>query len=145
MIPSNTIKYTFAYLFSLVTVTTILVYVLDVPTIITNAPSLVKTYYYTNYASNFLLDVVLVAIYLGVSYYVNKSFGITEFWKQFGIVALITLCISGAFFLYFINTPKTSNFFSIWFHSVKYKALIYDIVLVSSVFAVKKFLMTKLS
>lgn len=138
------IKPVFIYLFSLISVTTILVYVLDLPNLLTNASHLVKQYYYTNFVSSFVLDIVLVAIYLGIASYVAQLWNMQSFFSQMGVVALTTLFISGAFFLYFTNTPKTSQFFSVWFHTVKYKAVIYDILLVSSVFAVQKFLTKKL-
>ena len=138
------VKPVFIYLFSLVSVTTILVYFLDLPTLLTNASHLVKQYYYTNYASSFLLDIVLVAIYLGIASYISQVSNFRTFFSQFAVVIITTLLISGAFFLYFTNTPKTSQFFSIWFHTVKHKAVIYDMFLVSSVFAVQTFLTKKL-
>ena len=143
---SDTIKLMFSYLLSLATITMIFIYGLNIPTRITNAPDLVKQYYHTHYASSFVLDIFLIAIYLAIALYIANMFHITGFLEQLGMVACTTLFISGAFYLYFISTPKSSsNFFSIWFHRVQYKAVIYDIVLVSSVFAATSWLTKTLS
>ena len=131
-------KRAFQYLFSLITVTTVLVYGLNLPSYITNNTSLIKEYYDTNYFQNFLLDIVLIAIYLGIAYKMMQQFNITDILGQLLTVVFVTLAISGFFYLYFILTPKSGSFFSRWFHTVKYNAVIYDILLVGSVFMVDK-------
>lgn len=134
----NIQKRAFQYLFSLITVTTVLVYGLNLPSYITNNKTLVKEYYDTNYFQNFLLDIVLIAIYLGIAYKMMQQFNITDILGQLFTVVFVTLAISGFFYLYFILTPKSSSFFSRWFHTVKHNAVIYDILLVGSVFMVDK-------
>lgn len=132
-------KVGFKYVFSLITVTTLLVYIIDLPTLITQESALVKEYYVKNYFTHFLLDVILIAIYLGISHYFMDLFQISDKFMQFVFVALVTACISGLFYIYFITSPKSSTFFSRWFHTVKSKAILYDMVLVSSVFFVYRF------
>lgn len=132
-------KIGFKYVFSLITVTTLLVYVIDLPTLLTKEPALVKEYYVKNYFTHFLLDVILIAIYLGISHYFMELFQISDKFMQLLFVAVITACISGLFYIYFIRSPKSSTFFSRWFHTVKSKAVIYDMILVSSVFFVYRF------
>jgi hypothetical protein len=140
----SVIQYLYVHILALATITTVFVYGLDIPTLITNAPHLVKQYYYQNYASNFILDIVLFGIYLAIAEFVANIYNIRTLQGKIGVVAITTLLISGAFFLYFTNTAKTSNFFSIWFHTVKHKAIIYDIILVTSVFLAKSWLTKKL-
>ena len=138
-------KCIFTYLLSLTTITAIFVYGMNLPTIVTGNTTLVKTYYYKHYASSFLLDIVLVAIYLGIANMVAEYFDIVSFLGKLWMVGFITGIISGSFYLYFITNPQTSDFFSKWFHAVKYKAVIYDILLVSSIFVFKTFLTSTLS
>lgn len=132
-------KIGFKYVFSLITVTTLLVYVIDLPTLLTKESALVKEYYIKNYFTHFLLDVILIAIYLGISHYFMELFQISDKFMQLMFVAFVTACISGLFYIYFIRVSKSSTFFSRWFHAVKSKAIIYDIILVSSVFFVYRF------
>ena len=134
----------FSYLLALATVTTLLIYGLNLPTLVTGNVGLVKEYYYNNYMSSFLLDVVLIVVYLGIAYMASNFLKIYSFVGEWMMVLLVTLLISGGFYLYFLSRPQTKTFFSRWFHSVKFKAVIYDMILVSSVFAVKNFLDQKL-
>ena len=134
----------FSYLLALATVTTLLIYGLNLPTLVTGNVGLVKEYYYNNYMSSFLLDVVLIVVYLGIAYMASNFLKISSFVGEWMMVLLVTLLISGGFYLYFLSRPQTKTFFSRWFHSVKFKAVIYDMILVSSVFAVKNFLDQKL-
>lgn len=137
-------KCAFSYLLALATVTSVLIYGLNLPTIITGNVGLVKEYYYSNYMSSFLLDVVLIAIYLGIAYMISDFLKISSFVEKWVIVVFVTCIISGAFYLYFISRRPTNMFFSRWFHSVKMKAIVYDVILVSSVFAVKYFVNERL-
>ena len=137
-------KYIYSYLLSLFSVTTVLVYGIELPRRITGETALVKEYYYKNYMSSLVLDIVLVFIYLWIAWFVMRKMNVNTYWKRISIVALVTACISGAFYLYFISNPKTSSFFSKWFHTVQYKAVIYDVILVSAVYMVYHFIESKL-
>ena len=134
----------FSYLLALATVTSVLIYGLNLPTLVTGNVGLVKEYYYNHYMSSFLLDVVLIAVYLGIAYMVSDFLKISSFVGEWMMVLLGTFFISGGFYLYFLSRPQTNMFFSRWFHSVKFMAVIYDMILVSSVFVVKKVLDQKL-
>lgn len=133
-------KCVFSYILALTTVTSLLIYGLNLPTIVTSNVSLVKEYYYTNYLSSFLLDVVLIAFYLGIAYMISDFLKVSSFLEKWAIVVFVTCVISGAFYLYFISRRPNNMFFSRWFHSVKMKAIVYDVILVSSVFVMKSFL-----
>ena len=133
-------KQVFRYLFSLLLVTIVFIYGLNMPTFITGNTHLVKEYYYDRFLESFLLDMVLVALYLGAAYYGFQILGVKSFIGQLLIVAGVTCIISGAFYFYFVSVPKTSMFFSRWFHSVGYKAVIYDMALLCLVFGVYKYI-----
>ena len=137
------IEYIYSYLFAYATITTVLVYGINLPTLVTGETSLVKTYYNDNYKTNLLLDIVLVFIYLSIACLVMKQFSMTNLFSKLVIVVLVTILISGGFYMYFISQPQSKSFFSKWFHTVKYKAVIYDILLVGSIFLVSEYLMTK--
>jgi len=128
------------YIISLLFVTIIFIYGFNLPTLITGNTILVKEYYYDHFLESLLLDVVLVAIYLNIAFYVFKILQVKSFLGKLSVVAGVTLLISGAFYLYFIYNKKTSMFFSRWFHTVKHKAVIYDIILLSLVFSVYEYI-----
>ena len=133
-------KQVFHYLLSLLLVTIVFIYGLNMPTLITGNTHLVKEYYYDRFLESFLLDVVLVALYLGVAYKGFQILGVKSFIGQLLVVAGVTSIISGAFYLYFVSAPKSNMFFSRWFHSVGYKAVIYDIALLCLVFGVYEYI-----
>lgn len=124
------------YIISLFFVTIIFIYGINLPTLITGNKVLVKEYYYDHFLESLLLDIVLIAIYLNIAFYVFKKLKVKSFFGKLLIVAGVTILISGAFYLYFIYTKQTSIFFSRWFHTVRYKAVVYDVILLSLVFSV---------
>jgi hypothetical protein len=124
----------YAYLLSFAFTTVLLIYTINLPTIVTGEKELVKTYYLTNYKSNLILDVFLIAIYLGIAEVGIRYFKLSDIWKRLFMVILVTCIISSLFYIYFISTPKTSHFFSRWFHAVGFKAVIYDMILVSATY-----------
>jgi hypothetical protein len=137
------IEYIYSYLFAYATITTVFVYGINLPTLVTGETSLVKTYYNDNYKTNLLLDFVLVFIYLSIACVVMKHFSMTNIFYKLMTVILVTLGISGGFYMFFISQPQSKSFFSKWFHTVKHKAVIYDILLVGSIFLMSEYLVTK--
>ena len=124
----------YAYLLSFAFTTVLLIYTINLPTIVTGEKELVKTYYLTNYKSNLILDVFLIALYLWIAEVGIRYLNVSETWKRLLIVMLVTCMISSLFYIYFISTPKASNFFSIWFHTVGFKAVVYDMILVTATY-----------
>lgn len=117
-----------AYTLALVVVTTLIVKVLDLPTILSGAPALVEEYY-GPWWSAMAFDWVLIAIYIWVGNLIANKHRLT--FLEGTIVA--TFSISGAFCLYFLIAPRTNHFFSRWFHKAKGWAVVYDILLVGGV------------
>jgi hypothetical protein len=120
------VAYTFSYIVNI----TLLVYVLDVPLLISGNERLVREYYEVNFIQSFIMDFFLIAIYLFVAESIVKRYNIKQFIWKLLTVLLVTITISGGFYLYFINRPMTSLFFSRWFHKIKWRAVAYDCVLI---------------
>ena len=132
------LKRFFAYILSISIVTIIIVYILNLPEFITGETMLVKEYYYDNALYSFILDIFLVAFYISIAMFVGRLFHINQKdnSQQLLILALTTLIISGVFMIYFINGGSPETFFYRWFKKVGYKALIYDVILVCSIYIV---------
>lgn len=128
----------FSYFAALSFITVIGIYLLDIPTIVSGAPDLVKEYYYDNAIGSFVLDVFLVAAYISAAMYVAGIFGISgnDHAKQVVTVAITSAMISTAFMLLFNNGLAKGSFFSRWFKRVGMKAVLYDVGLVSSIYLV---------
>jgi len=125
-----------SYLAALILVTVIMIYLLDVPTIITGAPELVKEYYYDNAIGSFILDIFLVAFYISIAMCISKMLNIRgdDHAKQIVLLAFTSIIISASFMLYFVNGGSEGTFFHRWFMTVGWKAVLYDGILVSSVY-----------
>lgn len=121
----------FSYIIALSFVTLVGVYLLDIPTVISGEPLLVKEYYYDNGISSFILDVFLVAIYISIAMHLASN---SDHVQQVATVAISSAMISTIFMLLFNNGFAQGSFFSRWFNKVGMKAVIYDVGLVSSVY-----------
>lgn len=116
-------------------VNVLLVYLLRVPYWISNQSSLVDEYYVKNFVKSIPMDYVLVLIYLEIGLFISRQLKLQRYFtKRLLVVVLTTALISGGFMLYFLNKPRDGSFFSRWFHSVTWRALVYDMILVPSVF-----------
>lgn len=131
-------KRTISYFLSLCIVALILVYILNLPGFITQSDGLVKEYYYKNALSSFILDVFLIAAYISVAMYVGKAIKINQSdnSQQLLVLFLTTIAISGGFMLYFSLGFNSGTFFARWFKNVGYKAIIYDVIFVCSVYII---------
>ena len=120
------------YTLSYFTITTIFVYLLNLPQIITqDKKGLIKEYYKDNFVNVIIFDYFLIMFYLLFNQLFIKLFNIQSTIKQIIINILGTIFISGSFMIYFLNKSYNKNsFFSKWFYSVKWKAVLYDIFLI---------------
>lgn len=114
----------------------IAVYFLDIPGIVSGAPGLVNEYYYTNAVKSFLLDVVLFACYLAIAMYFASIFKISpkNHALQLLAVAVVTFLISTFFMYFFLSNFDESLFFYRWFKTVQFKGVLYDVLIVCSVY-----------
>ena len=126
----------FSYFLSLSTITALFIYIFNLPEFITSAPNLINEYYYKNAISAFIFDIFLIAIYISCSMLIAKFLKVkgNDNTKQIVILAFTTLLISGSFMIYFLSGGSPNTFFSRWFKKTSYKALIYDLILVCSVY-----------
>lgn len=133
------------YFLSYFTVMMVLVYILNLPQLVTNdKKGLIKEYYYDNFSNVVVFDFFLIIIYLALSLFFIKLLKSDTLTYNTIIVILTTILISGIFALYFLNTPENETFFSRWFHSVHYLAIVYDIIIVTSVYLLFYFIKNKI-
>ena len=127
----------FSYLVSLTFVTIVLIYGLYLPTFMSGAPLLVKEYYYVNAISSFLLDIILVATYISMGMVSAKILNVRadDHGSQLGVQALTAGLISSLFMIFFLGQSNNS-FFTRWFKAAGFRAVLYDMILVCSVYFV---------
>lgn len=140
---NNLCHYFIIFTITFITSILLLVYLLQLPLLITKKPHLIKEYYYDNWLQNLHLDYFFIIIYLLIAYLFIKKFNITSFSYQLSIVALTTTLLTGLSAFYFLSKPLTTSFFSRWFHSVKYYSIIYDVLLIGFIFSLYKYLLKK--
>jgi hypothetical protein len=127
----------FSYFLSLSIVTVVLVYILDLPTFLSNAPKLVKEYYYGNAVGSFVLDFFLIAAYISVGMITANALNVRgdDHVGQLGSLALSSTLISTAF-MYIFLAQNTRSFFTRWFKAAGLRAVLYDVILVCSIYIV---------
>lgn len=127
----------FSYFLSLATVTIVLVYILDLPTFLSRAPKLVQEYYYDNAVGSFVFDFFLVAAYISAGMVMANALGVRgdDHAGQLGSLALSSALISTAFMYVLLNRDGKS-FFTRWFKAAGFRAVLYDIILVCSIYVV---------
>lgn len=131
-----------SYIFSFSFVTVLVAYIIKLPYLLTNNKKLINEYYGINFTKSAVLDVFLFAIYLAISQFFINYFNIDNILYKLLVVTFITIIISGSFFVYFINKNVDNTFFSRWFHAVGYKAIIYDIILITFSYFMYDYLLT---
>mgnify|MGYP003985926787 FL=1 len=131
-----------SYIFSFTFVTVTVAYILKIPYLLTNNKQLVNEYYGKNFSKSALLDLFLFAIYLGISQIIINYLNINTTLYKLITVAISTIIISGSFAIYFLSKPVDKSFFSRWFHGVGYKAVVYDIILLTFSYFIYDYLLT---
>ena len=132
MYAKELISYTIAF----VLVTLLGVYGLNMPGLISGQPELVKEYYHLNWKFYLPMDYFLVMVYLLAAYYLAKKMGVKSQATYLLVLLGTTALISGSFWAYFSSGPMTSSFFSQWFHKAGFKAVIYDLTLLTLMYLV---------
>ena len=137
---SKIISYTIAFCVGLFLIT----YLLKLPHMITGNPNIVNIYYIKNYVQNVPLDYIFVLFYLALASLFIKLFNINNNYIKILIVGLTTILLTTAFCYYFISKPMSKNFFSKWFHTVKYTSVIYDTILLITIYCIYLYLETRI-
>lgn len=129
-----------SYVISLFLVTLFIVYIFNIPTLLTSANDLVYEYYYKNMISSFIFDIFLVAFYLSIIMIIIKHIKIKKYEQQIIISICVTMVISSIFMKLFNNGFLEGSFFSRWFKKAGFNAVIYDGILVSLTFILMNFI-----
>jgi len=126
----------FAYLLSLTMIMVIYIYILNIPAYISQAPDLVHEYYYKHAISSFITEICFIALYISAAMLVGKWLNINQHdnAQQLITVALTTAVMSSLFMIFFVYFGEPKAFFTRWFTRVGYKAVLYDVILISSVY-----------
>ena len=133
------IRNALAYTAALGATVAFLVKVLHLPVVVSGSPALVNEYY-GRWWEVFLLDWVLVAIYIAAGSMVSSLLDIQRYIGS----AIAALIISGLFLLHFLSKPASRSFFSRWFHKARWGAVGYDIILVSLTAAIYSWVRTRI-
>ena len=134
-----------SYIVSFCVTTMLVVYVFKLPEKITGATKLVHQYYYEDSVKHFFLDIVLVYLYLSAANVISRrSFESPGPYTNVFVVATTTAAISTAFMFYFLRQKPGSSFFASWFHKVGFKAVAYDVILVSLVYLASEYIVKPL-
>jgi len=131
-----------SYIFSFAFTTVLLAYIVKLPYLITGNKTLINEYYSKKFVSSAILDIFLFGIYIYISQFFINYFKINNITYKLIAVAITTIIISGSFFIYFINKPSDNTFFSRWFHTVGYKAIVYDVILITFSYMIYNYLLT---
>ena len=127
-----------SYFISYCILTLLIVYVFKIPNLITGQTELIKEYYYTNSVSSYFLDLFLIYFYIKLASYIAKVFKINTSYKKILLVSLITLMISTSFMFLFLK-QNNNLFFTRWFKSAGFNAVLYDIVIVTSIYTLNNY------
>ena len=132
------VKRAISYFLSLTIVTIIMIYMLNIPGYLTGADKLIDEYYYKNMVGSFIFDIFICAIYISIAMIVTSYLKIKD--NTYELLAVIGTClaISSVFMILFKNGFHKGSFFSRWFAKVGFRAVIYDTILVSTIFVIMK-------
>jgi hypothetical protein len=119
---------------SSIIITIIFIYIFKIPNLITNANKLIKEYYYDNFLNSLILDLILFQLYIYAGNYIIKLLKIKNIINKTLIIALTTVIISSIFMFLFLNFSNKELFFYRWFNEVGFLAVIYDMIIVTSVY-----------
>lgn len=138
------VKLAISYFLSLTIVTIVIIYVLDLPSYLTGANKLINEYYYKNIVGSFIFDIFICAIYISIAMIIIRYLKIKD--NTYALLVVIATCvvISSIFMILFKNGFLKGSFFSRWFEKVGFRAVIYDTILVSTIFVIMKIIKTKL-
>ena len=133
------------HLLAISVVSSVLVYLLDLPTFMSGETELVREYYYDNFETSFLLDIVLIAAYVHLAEYVMKIVGAQGLYARTFIVGCTAALISSLFLISFSAGWRPGSFFSRWFRAVGTVAVAYDAVVVTAVYMVSEWLQRRIA
>lgn len=131
------VKNILVFLLSYFLVMGVLVYLIKLPVWITGNESLVHEYYFVQPWKSLGMDLFFILMYLSFTYLIWKLFGITSIVVQGLVFMMCTAFLTAFFWAYYTQSAlDSSSFFSRWFHGVGIRAVLYDIILLGTLFIV---------
>ena len=139
-------SYTMSYFFCLFIIT----YFFNIPYFLPgkDTKKIIDDYYLGSFKKNIVLDYFLILVYLLLSYgviYLIESTNIkVPISCKLLIISIVTAILTGiACTIYLAKKKDDNSIFSRLFHSVKYNSILYDIILVCSVFIIYEYINCK--
>ena len=121
--------------------TFVLVYILNLPHSLGESRALAREYYHGKHTFFYVhLDLVLVALYLFIGRYIIKKYDVQDTIKKTLIIGGVSFLITTLFMFYFRNYGNPTSFFTRWFNTIGWKACLYDVLLVCSVFLIEEYI-----
>jgi hypothetical protein len=130
------------FLLAFILITIIGVYILNVPSLLTGHREVVDLYYKKNWKWSIPLDFFLVVVYFAIAKFVWNVFNIEKTAERLLALVATTILLTGGWCIWFNSRPMTKSFFSIWFHKVGWRAVLYDVILLSSIYIIYVYLMS---
>ena len=127
------LSYTLAYILCLI----IIVYILNFPGWITESYDIVKEFYIKNGIRNLFVDWVIIGLYLIFAQFFIKKLALKSNASKLAVVATICIILYIVFYILFTQIPSLKGtLYHKWFTRVKSKGVIFDIVIICSVYFV---------
>ena len=114
----------------------LIVFLLNLPILITGETKLIDEYYFKNFNINIFLDSVFVLFYLLLGLFIIDLIKTKNIFTQSLIIFISSFIITTLFYIFFTSQKKNNMFFSRWFHTVGLKASLYDGVYLVIVFLI---------
>lgn len=112
----------------------LLVVMLKLPYRMLKPKHLVDEFYKAGFTKNLIIECIVVFIYLLVTESIAYSMNIRHFTEKLVISAIVTICFTGLFIIYFTRQTRSMNFFSRFYKAVSWHAIPYDILFVFMVY-----------
>lgn len=123
------------FLIAYTAVMLLFVYLLRLPEWVTQNKNLVGEYYFTNRLFSFGMDLFFIVLYWLFAYVIWTVLKIKSVPGQLGVLLATTILLTTVFWQYFSRKPlDPAQFFSRWFHTVGFRAVIYDAILLGILF-----------
>ena len=129
------VKSVLVFLLSYLLVMGVLVYLINLPALITGKEELVHEYYFVKPWKSLLMDLFFILMYLSFTYLIWRLFNINTVLVQGLVFVVCTALLTTFFWAYYTQSKMDpTSFFSRWFHGVGISAVLYDTILLGTLF-----------
>lgn len=134
------LSYTLAYILCLI----VIVYILNFPAWITESYDIVKEFYIKNGMRNLFVDWAIIGLYLIFAHFFIKKLALKSNASKLAVVATICIILYIVFYILFTQVSSLKGtLYNKWFTRVGPKGVIFDIVMICSVYFVFQKLICK--